>query len=74
MSCSVESQRKKEIVCYPWSNDKVHVKATQFWKPSKDPEPLWGTFARQHTQQNISREHQLCEEIRDFSYDAQKSG
>lgn len=74
MSCSVELQRKKEIVRYPWSNNQVNVKATQFWNPFKDPKPLLGTFARQHTQQNISREQQQCAEIRDFSYDAQKSG
>lgn len=74
MSCSVESQRKKEIVRYPWSNNKVQVKATQFWNPSKDPEPLLGTFARQHPQQNIARERQLCTGVRDFSYEAQKSG
>lgn len=52
----------------------MNVKATQFWNPSKDPKPLLGTFARQHTQQNISREQQQCAKIRDFSYDAQKSG
>lgn len=60
---SVESQCKKEIVCYPCSNDNVYVNATNFCKTCADPEPFCINCARQHTRQKLFKEHQLCKEI-----------
>lgn len=39
-------------------------KATQFCKTCDSPEPLCNKCAQQHTRQKLSRDHELCEDIK----------
>lgn len=62
--------RKSNIVngllCEPCSTENNQVLATFFCKTCDDPEPLCDTCANQHTRQKLSRNHKLCDDLKEF--------
>lgn len=67
LSFSKNTQNERKILCIPCSNDKVDVRATQFCKTCKDPEPLCESCAKQHIRQKLARNHDVCADLTDFS-------
>lgn len=56
------------MVCEPCFAEDLQVQATQFCKTCDDPEPLCETCAKHHLRQKISRNHELCGNIREFRF------
>lgn len=53
-------------MCNPCFIDNRQLSATHFCKTCVDPEPLCETCAKEHIRQQMSRYHEICENIRNF--------
>lgn len=56
----------KHIFCEPCSTENNDVVATFFCKTCDDPEPLCNACAKQHTKQKLSKNHELCANLKEF--------
>lgn len=45
----------------------IKAKATHYGKTCEVPEPWCNDCAKQHTRQTLSKDHELCDKIREFS-------
>lgn len=55
-----------EILCVPCSSEKKQVLADFFCKTCDDPEPLCEDCAYQHAKQKLSRNHELCDDLKEM--------
>lgn len=54
------------IFCEPCFSENHQIQATRFCKTCDDPEPLCDSCAQYHTEQKLSRHHDLSGDIREF--------
>lgn len=58
---------RKDILCVPCLYGNLINKATHFCETCDVPEPFCTDCAQHHTRQKLSRDHELCDEIENFS-------
>lgn len=63
---SVGKTHQEDIFCGPCLYVDIQTKATRYCKTCSDPEPLCNDCAKQHTRQNSSRDHELCNDIKGY--------
>lgn len=61
---SADKTERDDIFCDPCLNANLKNKATHFCKTCDSPDPLCKDCAQQHTRQKLSRNHELCEDIK----------
>lgn len=57
---------QEDTFCETCLYEDVQTKATHYCKTCDVPEPLCNDCAKQHTRQKLSRDHKLCDDIREF--------
>ena len=67
-NCSEQQQTERQIYCDPCLFGNVKTEATRFCKTCLDPEPLCEVCAQLHTRQKATKNHMMCEDIRQFPY------
>ena len=63
---SEQQQTERQIYCDPCLFGNVKTEATRFCKTCLDPEPLCEVCAQLHTRQKATKNHMMCEDIRQF--------
>lgn len=64
---SEDQLKKEEIFCDPCLHGDLKSKATLFCKTCDVPEPLCADCAVQHTRHKLCRNHELCDNMAEFS-------
>lgn len=57
---------ENEIFCDPCLYGDQQIIATFFCKTCDVPEPLCGDCAKQHSRQKLSRDHELCDDMKKY--------
>lgn len=63
---SADQTDQEDILCDPCLCEDKKTKAAHYCKTCDVPEPLCNECAKQHTRQKLGRNHELCDDIRDF--------
>lgn len=64
---SEDISKHGDIFCDPCLYGDIKTKATHFCKTCDVPEPLCKDCAQQHTREKLSRNHELCDEMKKIS-------
>lgn len=58
--------KSTQLLCTLCSTVDEHVEATHFCKTCEDPDLLCGTCAKHHQNQTLSKNHEMCADIKQF--------
>eukprot|EP00105_Crassostrea_gigas_P040346 XP_019924494.1 PREDICTED: major surface trophozoite antigen 11-like [Crassostrea gigas] len=61
-----------KLLCEPCSTDDLHVEATHFCKTCDDPDPLCKTCSKHHLKQKLTKNHEICAEIKELQKEQKK--
>lgn len=61
-----DQTEQSDIFCDPCLYGNLKNKATHFCKSCDFPEPLCKYCAQQHSRQKLSRDHELCKDMKEF--------
>lgn len=61
-----------KVLCEFCAIDDEYVEATHFCKTCDDPDPWCGTCANHHLKHKLSKDHELCADIKQFPNKEQK--
>lgn len=54
------------MLCEPCTTEKLEVPASFFCTTCEDPEPLCDACAKHHTKQKLSKNHELCGNLKEL--------